>query len=112
MNARHDDPEATDELDIWQRASRVLTYMLVFAGIAVACVLFWPEIERLEKIGDGNSKLEAEVAMLEAERDAVKQEFQWLRDDPEYLELVARDRLNLQKDGETVFRIKREEEAR
>lgn len=89
-----------------------MIYMLVFAGLAVACVAFWPEVQRLKEIGDGNSKLAAEVAMLEAERDALKQEYQWLRDDPEYLELVARDRLNLQKEGETVFRIKRPEEQR
>ena len=111
-----DDPQAhtihaaaADHPDIWQQASRVVIFMLFLAGIGVAATLYWPEIKRLQEINEGNTALAADVAMLKAERDALKQEYEWLRDDPEYLEVVARDRLNLQKDGETVFRIKSED---
>ncbi|MEM7014277.1 MAG: septum formation initiator family protein [Verrucomicrobiota bacterium] len=111
----HEDPyilnvsAAAEPLDRWQRASRVVVFMLVLAGLGVAVTLFWPEVERLREIENGNNELAADLAMLKAERDALKQEYEWLRDDPQYLEMVARDRLNLQKDGETVFRIKNDD---
>ena len=34
-----------------------------------------------------------------------QREVQLLQNDPEYLELVARDKLDLMKDGETIFRL-------
>jgi cell division protein FtsB len=32
-------------------------------------------------------------------------EVNWLKTDPTYLETIARDRLDLMKEGETVFRL-------
>jgi len=32
-------------------------------------------------------------------------EISWLKTDPNYLETVARDRLDLMKEGETIFRL-------
>ena len=106
------EPDEGSQLDIWQRLSRMVIVMIFLAAVGVVGTMFWPEIERLHEIEDGNAKLEAQVAMLRDERDAVKQEYTWLRDDPAYLESVARDRLNKQKDGETIIRIKRAGDSR
>lgn len=106
------EPAEGSQLDIWQRLCRILVVMIFLGVLGVVGTKFWPEIERLREIEDGNAKLEAQVAMLRDERDAVKQEYTWLRDDPGYLESVARDKLNKQKDGETIIRIKRPEEGR
>ncbi len=67
----------------------------------------------------------AEIDTLQAQRDEQKmllaratREVNWLKTDPTYLETIARDRLDLMKEGETVFRLepaqsgKRKEPAR
>jgi cell division protein FtsB len=60
-------------------------------------------------------KLEAKVAEAKerervalAERDHRRIELQALREDPAYLEIHARDRLDMCRDGEKVLRFKRE----
>lgn len=47
-----------------------------------------------------------EMAVIER-MDAKERELRAIEDDPKYLELIARDRLNYYKPGEHVFRIER-----
>jgi cell division protein FtsB len=53
--------------------------------------------------------LEAEKKVL-AEKEYRETEYQALKEDPEFLELNAMDRLNLHREGERVYRIKRDSE--
>ncbi len=47
-----------------------------------------------------------EMAVIER-KDAKERELRAIEEDPAYLELIARDRLNYYKPGEHVFRIER-----
>ncbi|MFV1994234.1 MAG: septum formation initiator family protein [Verrucomicrobiales bacterium] len=97
--------------DIWLRLNRVLLvlmFLLVMAGILS---LFWPEMER-------RKELESNLLQLTETRDALRERRQklgarleWLKTDPEYLETVARDRLDLQKDDELIIRIEHREDG-
>ena len=67
--------------------------------------LFAPPYKKL-KIG------QADIDKLQQQRDEQQallakqtREVNLLKTDPVYLETIARDRLDLMKDGETVFRI-------
>jgi cell division protein FtsB len=53
--------------------------------------------------------LEAEKKIL-AEKEYRETEYLALKEDPEFLELKAMDRLNLHRPGDKVYRIKRDEE--
>jgi cell division protein FtsB len=53
---------------------------------------------RLRELEDRRDRLVAEKARLRQKSDLIAK-------DPEYLELMARDRLQMQKDGEFVFRF-------
>lgn len=93
--------------DIWQRLSKVMMALIFLCVLAAALRLFIPEIERrnqLEKQAQHFEQLSAEktarVAQLQKEHDLLK-------NDKEYLETVARDRLDLSREGETIFRIDR-----
>ena len=53
--------------------------------------------------------LEAEKAIL-AEKEYRETEYHALKGDPEFLELKAMDRLNLHREGNKVYRMKRDSE--
>lgn len=97
-------------LIFWQRLSRAMEVMIYLLLLLAVAKLFGPELDRQEE-------LQAEIQRLtqiEADRKErvvrLRQEHRLLKTDKEYLESVARDRLNLQRDGEYVIRIDREEE--
>lgn len=95
--------------DVWQRMSRgmeVLLYILLIAGVLR---LFQPETAKQRKL---DAEL-AQILALKSEREArvaeLRQEYELLRNDREYLETVARDRLDMAREGEYIIRIDREE---
>jgi cell division protein FtsB len=97
--------------DFWQRASRameVVIYLLLLLGILR---LFQPETAKQRRL---NAEL-AQVQALKTEREArvaaLRQEFDLLKSDREYLETIARDRLDKAREGEYIVRIEREEPA-
>lgn len=116
----YSDFRARREATVWQRWNRVLLTLLFLAVWLVIVSLFVPPYKKL-KLG------EEDIAKLQAQRDEQQvllskqtREINLLKTDPAYLEIIARDRLDLMKEGETVFRIesaaaqadKRKESAR
>ena len=114
------DFRARREATVWQRLNTILRFFLVIATVLVIVSLFLPPYKKL-KIGH------AEIDNLQAQRDEQQvllsrqtREVNLLKTDPAYLETIARDRLDLMKEGETIFRVesaaaqadKRKESAR
>lgn len=85
---------------------------LAFCGLALtACVAFLaaalPHQKKLEQLrGDLDDVLASEQSVIER-KDAKERELRAIETDSDYLELIARDRLNYYKPGEHVFRIER-----
>ncbi len=95
------DFRARREATIWQRLNRIL-FVLFWLGIIS---LFVPPYKKMQAA-------RAEIDALQAQRDEQKlllaraaREISWLKTDPTYLETIARDRLDLMKEGETIFRL-------
>jgi cell division protein FtsB len=86
-------------------AMRVVSVLIVFCSLLTAGFTFYPEWVRLHDmkrdLAKDKSRLE-ELTKLAKDRE---QEVRLLQTDPEYLEMIARDRLDLMKDGETIFRL-------
>ena len=98
--------------DIWQRLSQLMVACLFLLILAAILRIFWPEIER-------HRELSAEVHRLETIRDKrlqsvaeLQRRNEWMLTDKEYLESVARDRLDMAHSDEVVVRIDRESEAK
>ena len=99
------DFRARREATIWQRLNRVL-FALLFLAVWLGIVsLFVPPYKKMQFA-------RGEIDALQAQRDEQKallahamREVNWLKSDPAYLETIARDRLDLMKEGETVFRL-------
>ena len=120
VDQSYGDFRARREATVWQRWNRVLLLLLLLAVWLVIVSMFVPPYKRL-KIGH------AEIDKLQAQRDEQQvllsrqtREVNLLKTDPAYLETIARDRLDLMKEGETISRVesaaaqadKRKESAR
>jgi cell division protein FtsB len=105
VDQSYGDFRARREATVWQRWNRVLLFLLLLAVWLLIVSLFVPPYKKL-KIGH------AEIDKLQAQRDDQQvvlsrqtREVNLLKTDPTYLETIARDRLDLMKDGETIFRV-------
>jgi len=105
VDQSYGDFRARREATVWQRWNRVLLILLLLAVWLVIVSMFVPPYKKL-KIGH------AEIDKLQAQRDQQQmllarqtREVNLLKTDPAYLETIARDRLDLMKEGETIFRV-------
>ena len=99
------DFRARREASIWQRLNRVLRALLVIAFLLVIVSLFVPQYKRLTRSRSEIDNLQAKVTeqkMLFAQQT---RQVNLLKTDAGYLEMIARDRLDLMKEGETIFRL-------
>jgi cell division protein FtsB len=93
---------------LWKRLSRLME-VVIYALLVLAVVkLFGPELERREELVAEKQRLEGIRSEKESQAVRLRQEHRLLKTDKDYLETVARDRLNLQREGEHVVRIERE----
>ena len=86
-------------------AKRVVIVMIIFCTLLTTGFTFYPEWVRLS---DMKHDLAKEKAHLEECQKLAKErelEVELLQNDPKYLETIARDRLDLMKEGETIFRL-------
>ena len=89
----------------WHALNR-LVLLLICVGLAAAVGLAMiPEWKRLEgmraTLADKQTERDQELTLQRKQQ----REVQLLQNNPEYLELVARDKLDLMKEGETIFRL-------
>ena len=95
----------TEAETIWQTLSRITVTLIIVAGLGVALTFFIPEIERQKALSRDIDRLERQRQVALENRDALRKKLRWLNDDREYLEIMARDRLDLYREGETILRI-------
>jgi cell division protein FtsB len=81
---------------------------LVLAMAVVASAL--PQRRRLAELEDKLQQVLAEEKKVDAEHGYRETEYRAMKDDPAFLELKAMDRLNLRREGEKIYRFKRESE--
>ncbi len=86
----------------------VVSVMALGVGVVVVASAV-PERKRLSAMETELRETIAREAEARAERDADAVHYQALKDDPQYLEERARDRLDYCRPGERVLRIQREE---
>jgi cell division protein FtsB len=99
------DFRARREATIWQRLNRILRILLFVAAWLVIMSLFVPPYKK-------RAQSQAEIDNLQGQVNDQKlllakqtREVNLLKTDATYLETIARDRLDLMKEGETIFRL-------
>lgn len=86
--------------------------LVLIAVIVVAWVMFLPAYSKLQDIKQKNIELENRITELKQENDDLRREQLMLKGNPEYLEKVAREKMGLIKEGESVVRITPEEQPK
>jgi cell division protein FtsB len=98
-----------DELvrSIWQRLTRILIFLSLIGISILVFSLFGPEWDKLQVMDEENANLQKRLDELKLVRVERLQDELHTSNDMEYLEIVARDKLNMKMPGEIIFRIQR-----
>jgi cell division protein FtsB len=99
------DFRARREATVWQRLNSILRVLLVLATALVIVSLFLPQAKKLSQSRTEIENLQAQVNEQKILLARQTREVNLLKTDPSYLETMARDRLDLMKEGETIFRL-------
>jgi cell division protein FtsB len=105
VEVTYGDLRARREATVWQRLNRILKALIVLAVWLVIISLFAPPYKRLSQGHREIDGLQAQVNDQKGLLARQTREVNLLKTDPTYLETIARDRLDLMKDGETIFRL-------
>ena len=105
MDQPYGDFRARRDATVWQRLNRILRVLLVIAGALVIISLFVPPYKKLTQGRSEIDNLQAQVNEQKTLLARQTREVNLLKTDATYLETIARDRLDLMKEGETVFRL-------
>jgi cell division protein DivIC len=99
------DFRARREATIWQQINHVLRVLLFIAACFLIISFFLPPYKKLQRNREENERLEAQLAEQQALLARQTKQVTLLKTDPTYLETIARDSLELMKEGETIFRL-------
>ncbi len=91
--------------NVWKhlaKIARIAFFVTIFAAIFT---LFLPVIRTMQRLQEAKRESEAKTALEIATYQKNKTEYDLIRTNPDYVERVARDTLNLGKPGETIFRF-------
>ena len=99
------DFRARREATVWQQLNRVLKALIGVALLLVIVSLFLPQYKKLTQSRSEIEALQAQVNEQKMLLARQNREVNLLKTDPAYLETIARDRLDLMKEGETIFRL-------
>lgn len=92
-------------ISIWHRLSRLLKVLLLLVVVVMTICAFQPELSDQRNERELLAKLHEQINAQKRLRSMYDRQVNWLTNNPEYLETFARDRFDLMKEGETIFRL-------
>ena len=84
---------------------RVVWILIISCALLTAGFTFYPEWIHLSEMKSQLAKQKTQLEELQKLAQEREREVRLLQNDREYLETIARDRLDLMKAGETIFRL-------
>jgi cell division protein FtsB len=90
---------------VWHSLNRLLVALIAFTFATLIACAFVP---LLKNSHEQDSRVDQLHADIQKERDLLAEhtrQVDLLKSDPTYIETIARDRLDMMKDGETIYRI-------
>jgi cell division protein FtsB len=87
--------------------NRLLFFVIAMAAALTACLSFMPQKyayeKKLAELKDAKTREE----LAENQLDSLRIKLEAIKSDPVFLEIQARDRLQVYRPGETIYRIQR-----
>jgi cell division protein FtsB len=99
------DARRTGDPSFWNALNRVLLALVIVSGIAGLVLWFYPEVVRRDQMARNLLREQQELAAEQTLRKQREREVYLLENDKEYIETIARDKLDMMKEGETIFRL-------
>lgn len=90
---------------VWTSLNWAVAAAIVVLVVTTLAIRYLPETTRRNEMQAQIQDLEAKLADKKAILQRHEREERLLRTNPEYLSLIARDRLDLKEEGETLFRF-------
>jgi cell division protein FtsB len=90
---------------VWHSLNRLLVALIAFTVITLIACAFVPELKNAREQSDRVEELRGQIEKERIQLAERNREVELLKNDPTYIETIARDRLDMMKEGETVFRI-------
>lgn len=103
---------ARRQQSVWHFLNRLVFTLIVFAVLTATICVFLPELKKRTDQYVRIDELKAEIAREKITLDHRTREVDLLQNDPAYVEILARDRLDLMKEGETIFRLQADSRQR
>jgi cell division protein FtsB len=93
--------------NIWATLVPIIQGAIVVGLLAVVGLFFVPVLQTEKGYQDELAKLNTQIAARQEEQAQLKLETEHMKNDPAYVEHIARDQLNMGKPGETIIRFDR-----
>jgi len=93
--------------NVWATLVPIIQGAIVVGLLAVVGLFFVPVLQTAKGYRDDLAKLNTQIAARQEEQAQLKLETEHLKNDPAYVEHIARDQLNMGKPGETIIRFDR-----
>ena len=90
---------------VWTSLNWAVSAAIVVLVVTTLAIRYLPETARRNEMYAQIQDMEAKLAERKAILQRHEREERLLRTNPEYLSLIARDRLDLKEEGETLFRF-------
>ena len=87
---------------VWTSLNRALSVAIILLVVTTLAIRYLPETTRRNEMQAQIQDLETKLAERKAVLQRHEREERLLRTSPEYLSLIARDRLDLKEEGETI----------
>ncbi|MGD9895812.1 MAG: septum formation initiator family protein [Candidatus Methylacidiphilaceae bacterium] len=90
---------------VWAKLSHLIGIGILFAGGALLLTAFWPLVQQIDHLERQKEQVQHQVALEQSRNRDLNLQLELLQSDPSYLTRIARDRLNVGKKGEIIFRF-------
>ena len=92
-------------MNIWERLSKVVVFLLFVAGIVAVCVWYFPLIKHNERMRQDLYRADLRVTTAEEKSKILGASLNSIKNDPRTVERLARATLGYARPGETVVRF-------
>jgi cell division protein FtsB len=92
-------------VNIWERLSKVVVFLLFVAGIVAVCVWYFPLIRQNENMRQELLRADLRVKQAEERGKNLRASLDAVKNDPRTIERLARATLGYARPGETVVRF-------
>ncbi len=90
---------------IWQQMNAILRVLVLIAVWLLMISFFLPPYKQLQRDRAEYDQLNAQLTEQKTTLARLTRQVALLKNDPTYLETIARDSLEMMKQGETIFRL-------